>query len=303
MTYMTPSQLRARDYGIDLTDYTDAQLAAILARSAADLHTYTAAPQLPQPHDFRGGTITGETHTWAVIPYEREPTRRVFLYHRPVLEITTSRIYSTKTQYVEFSPTELYYEPAEGWYEPASANLTSYGLWGAAMAPFIGLTQPHSYTDYSYGYRIARSERLHYSDTGWLWRATTGSWSTAAGDEPVVDVNGVTRPPADYTIDYIEGTVQFIQNYPVDGDTVDAEYVTTLHPDIAEAQGMISAGRIAERPFAAAMGGLRRLTVAELTMERGTNARGGGATRTEPAIPQPAADLLEPFIFRSVVFA
>ncbi|HEX5016516.1 MAG TPA: hypothetical protein VFX15_02895 [Actinomycetes bacterium] len=298
--YLTPAQYRARNYAVDVSSWSDAQLAAQLNRSASAIHAYTAAPTLPTPHDFRGGSIVGETHTWRISDYE-PVTRRVFLFHRPVKAVSTLRIYATDSQYVEFAADEIYYEAAEGWIEPASANLTSYGLFGAAVIPFVGLSQPHVYASYTYGRRIPIEEQI-YPIGGNTWLASIGAWSSDVGDEPVIAVGGVVRPDTDYTIDYRSGQVTFVVNEPASAATVVAQFYTGLHPDIAEAEGLITTGAIADRSYVATLGGLRRLTVAEITIERATDRAGGGAAQPV-TISEEAAALLDPFIFRSVAFA
>lgn len=296
-SYLTPSQFRARGYGVKLDDYIDSDLAATLRRAASAVNTYTAAPTLPVPHDFRGGSIVSESHTWRVDPYARRPQRRVFLYHRPVLTVSSARIYVTNTQYVEFDSTEIYYEPAEGWIEPASANLTSYGLFGAAMLPYVGLEHPHFVATYTYGRTIPVAERLYYSDEANTWRASSGFWTAAS---VVIQVNGVVVPSTDYQVDRVEGTIKFTANVPEDGDTVDASYTTSLHPDIAEAQGLIAASLISEKALVArGMAGLRAIKVAEISLERDFRREAKG---TPVVIPPEASALLDPFIFRSVAF-
>lgn len=301
--YITPAQFRVKDYGVDVSSMLDVTLAGYLRRAAEDLHTFTCAPTLPVPHDFRGGAIVGESHTWPIDEYQRQPTRRVFPYHRPVIEVSQARLFATKTQYVEFSAAEIYYEPSEGWVEPVSANMTSYGLFGAAILPFVGLEEPHMVLDYTYGRDIPSAERIYYSDTGTTWRATIGSWRSGDDYPVTVTVNGTLIDEASYVVDYVEGTIRFTDDIPTEDDAVDVTFTGSLHPAIPEAQGLIAADRIASKALVSSgMTGLRRLTVAELTMERDMPRR--GASDPEPdAIPLAAASLLEPFIFRSVAFA
>jgi len=301
VAYLTPSQLKTMNLGVDLSGYSDVQLASYIARASAAVNSETNAPDLPVPHDFKGGSIVGETHTWPIDAYDRSPTRRVFPYHRPVIEVTTMRIYATKTQYVEFSASELYYEASEGWIEPASANLTSYGLWGAAMYPAIGLSDPHSLIDYTYGTTYPISERIYPDTVTNQWRASAGFWTS---DPVVVRVNGVTRA-SDYTVDTTEGTVLFTAPLPdVDDDTVELDYVTTLHPNIALATGIIAADRISSRNLVAAgfPAGVRAFTVAEVRVERDLPRRGGQET-VQSSVPPEAAELLADFKFYPLAFA
>jgi len=298
--YLTPGQFRAMNLGVSLTGWTDLQLAAYLRRASSSVNNFTGAPRLPVVHDFRGGEVAGETHTWPVDAYDTSPTRKVFLYHRPVIAIASMRIYATKTQYVEFQASELYYELSEGWVEPASANLTSYGLWGAAMYPAIGLSEPHSSIDYTYGDRFPSIEMLYPDTVTNQWRSTVGWWS----DETVqVYVNGVLRTSA-YTIDRNEGTVLFSSPIPNSNDDVEVSFTGRLHPDIAMATGIIAAARINDKNLVAAgfPQGVRSFRVAEVQVERDLPRR--GASQPEPeSIPNEAAELLEQFRFAALAFA
>jgi hypothetical protein len=304
--YLTPARFRSMDLGIDVSALTDAQLNRQLMRAASALHNHTAAPITPEPHDFRGGVIIGETHTWRIDPYLREVHRRIFPYHVPVLTIQQCRIYATKTQYIELAANELYYEVSEGWLEPTSANLTSFGLFGAAILPFVGLSDPHVSIDYTYGRNIAMTERLYYPEEApYLWRASVGFWNTQA---PAVRVNGTiqTSNGSVYTVDPIEGTITFVSNFPEDGDVVEIDYVTTLHPDIQEAQAIITAGILNEKALVASgLGGLRAIRVAELSLERDYRRTSGSAAQQQAqvTVPPEAAALLEPFAFRGLAFA
>lgn len=304
MAYLTPAQFRAMNFGVDTSGFIDVELAAILSRASNEVNSYCAAPTLPVPHDFRGGSITGETHTWHVDAYGRTPTRRVFIYHRPLIEITLMRIYVTKTQYLDVSAAELYYEPTEGWVEPTSANLTSYGLFGATSLPFVGLDQPHSLIDYTYGRSIPTLERIYYSETNSnTWRASIGWWASLPA--PKVYVNDVERT-IDFTVDRTEGTVTFTDApFPIETDTIDVSFAGTLHPDVALATGLIAAERVSSRELIAGgfPSGIRRLKVAEVEVERDLARRGADTYASAATIPPEARDLLDPFIFRSLAFA
>lgn len=299
MFYLTPTQLRAMNLGVDLSSWTDVQLASVIARASAAVNSYTGAPGIPVPHDFKGGSITAETHTWHIDEYDTNPTRRIFPYHRPLLTITSMRLYPTKTQFVEFSASELYYELSEGWIEPASANLTSYGLWGAAMYPALGLWEPHSQIDYTYGRRFPTAERIYLDTVTNQWRASAGFWSA---DAVTVSVNEVLRV-GNYTVDRTEGTVLFSSPLPAGGDAIDVTYTGTLHPNIALATGIIAADRVAQKNLLAAgfPPGIRSFKVAEVAVERDVPRRAGGQPEPD-SIPTEASELLDEFRFYALAF-
>lgn len=169
------------------------------------------------------------------------------------------------------------------------------------MLPYIGLSRPHVSLNYVYGRRIPTTERLYYSDEAYVWRASTGSWKTGVANPVVVRKNGATVTPADYVVDSIEGTIRFIANHPVDGDTIDVDYVTSLPWEIPEAQGLIAASFITEKGLTVSgLAGLRAIRVAEVSIER--DYRRSASDSTQTFVPPEAAALLEAFIFRGLAF-
>lgn len=302
--YLTPAQARTMRLGTDLTSVTDAQLAADIAAASLAVNNATLAPNLPSPHDFRGGSVVGESHTFWMAPYDTAArySTRVFLYHRPVIEVTQLRIYVTDDQYLEFPDTDLYYEPSEGWVEPTSSQLSSYGLFGAAMLPFVGLEQPHWLADYSYGSLFPSTEPFYLTAVADVWRGQTAFWSA---DDVEVRVNGTPRAEADYTIDRTEGTITMINAAkPTEDDSVEVDFVGTLHPNIARATGLILAEQIVQANLSSSgMGGLNRIRVAEIEVQRNAStSHSGGTAVVTPTIPPAAADLLAEFVFMPLAF-
>jgi hypothetical protein len=299
MIYLTPAQLRAMDLPVDLSGLSDAQVAQWIFTSGQAVNSFCNQSNLPVPHDFRGGAITGETHTWEIDPYERDVRRRVFPYHTPIIDVTSVRIYATLDQYLELDASQIYYETSEGWIEPASANMTSYGLFGAAMLPYVGLAHPHVSLDYTYGSLYPTTERIYpdavLADT---WRAMVGFWDATT---PIVEVNGT--PSVSFTSDPIEGTITFTGTPPSPTDAIDVTYVGTLHPNISRATGIITAAKLIEKGLiSGGLGGLRMLRVAEITLERAVP-RQGTASVEPPTVPAEAADLLSEFVHRALVWA
>jgi hypothetical protein len=303
MYYLTPSQLRAYS-PIDLSDKIDAELAVTISRATAAVNDHCNVPTLPVPHNLLGGTITGETHTWDVDPYSESPQVRVFPYHRPVIDVALMRIYVTTTQYVDFSQAELYYEMSEGWIEPASLALTSYGLFGSSMLPFVGLSQPHAMLDYTYGRLIPVEDRLWYQGQGgYVWSGESAFWTS---DPVTVRVGGVVANAADYTVDRTEGSVTWtnMATVPSGTDTVEAEAISRQHPNVRLATAITSVQFINDRQLLE-QGmplGIREFQVAEVRVARDYR-RTAGRTEPEPIVPAEAADLLAPFVFRAVAWA
>jgi hypothetical protein len=203
------------------------------------------------------------------------------------------RIHVTSDQYVGIDPAHIHIEGSEGWIEPFDASLTSYGLFGAGVLPFIGATQPWVQLDYTYGYRDQIAQRLYYTEGGW-WVANRGSWVSS----PVVKVNNVVRPSG-YDTDPVEGRIKFTANEPDHDDTVDIEVTSSLPYDIAEATGIIAASKLGDRSWAQkGFTGLRDVAVAEVRLTRDQSRAQGSDARSN--IPSEAADKLQAYVFRTV---
>lgn len=298
--YLTPGQYRAMNFGTDTASMIDAELAPILTRASADANSFC---QVPANHSFLGGVVVGETHLWSVSPYDQAPQRRVFPYHRPVISIESMRVHVTASQYLNFDNAELHYEPSGGFIEPASAALTSYGLFGSSVLPFVGLTQPYAKIDYTYGFRVPFDERAFYTGNGsYTWRAQTGFWTS---DPVVVKINGVVANSANYTLDRMEGTITWTAaTRPTGTDTVEVSGISRLPWDIAIAVGLIATDRISSRSFVASQipASVRSFRVAEVSVDRGFQ-RGGPSSVMSLDIPQEAADKLGPFVYYPLAMA
>lgn len=296
--YLTPAQFRNLDLGVDVSGWIDARLAPKLVAASADVNRFCLARD---GHSFLGGTVLNETHTWPVDPYATQPRRRVFPYHTPILEVLAFRIYATSSQYLDFANADLYFEKSEGWIEPASAGLTSYGLFGDAVIPWIGLTEPHASLSYTYGVRIAETVRLWYQGNGgYTWRAPSGFWLE---DPSEVRIGGQVANPNAYTVDPIEGTITWSETtHPTGTDVVEADVVSTIEFDKSYATGLIVASRISDRDLVEQgfPASLQSIKVAEVSATRlsGRTVSQGGVT-----IPEEAAELLAPYVFPAVRIA
>ncbi|HET9613594.1 MAG TPA: hypothetical protein VFP22_02180 [Candidatus Limnocylindrales bacterium] len=298
--YLTPGQFRNLNLGVDVKGWIDAELAPILARASEDANAFCNAPSVPVPHSFLGGSIVGETHVWRTDPYQNRPTRRLFPYHTPVIAISQMRLYATLTQYLDFSASELHYEASEGWVEPASANLTSYGLFGSAVLPWVGLTEPFAQLSYTYGRRIPETVRLWYQGNGGTtWRAQYGFWTSDAIEVRVDDVVVTTG----FTIDRFEGTITWTTNVPSGSARVEADVVSRAPSTLGTAVGLIAADRISSRGLVADgfPEGIRSLRVAEFAIDRNMP-RQSMATQNNTTIPDKAAELLSDFMFRPMAW-
>ena len=290
--YLTPARFREMGFGIDISELDDEELAALIAQASTVVDAYCNVPRIPQKHDFRGGSITKEEHTWKLPKTDLDyGQRRVYLYHWPILKINDFKIYVTNTQYVGISASELFINNSEHWVEIVSYAVTHVGTFGAFIVPNIGLATPVMKIAYDYGWDFAvTDEMLVYSD-GQTWRAQNQFWhSTNDVDDnsrdPIVKVNDVVTTTG-FTIDYDEGTVVFDSNLDAD-DVVKVTYHHKLPADIQFGTGHIVAHLHGQAELhARGMAHLNMLKVAEVTMRR-DRAKGSLAENLDTEVPDAA---------------
>jgi hypothetical protein len=288
MLYVTPGKYRVSGTGVDLTGITDLELAANLETASGMANGYCT---VPNGHDFRGGTVVDEIGTWdmggAMIPGNRQ----VYPLHRPLRTITELQIDVTRTQYLDLQANELHLSPDRA--EVVSMALTSYGLFGAAIIPNIGLQKPQYRVSYTYGEEIpVVSERLIF-ETGTKFRAANQWWVNDDVD-PVIVVTGPGSAGAQ-TIDYDEGTVSIVGANVT--SVVTATYRHRLQADIARAVTIITTGELGERNMARrGLSGLIELAVGDVRIRR--DFPRAGVRRMD--IPDRAQTLLDRFRFITV---
>jgi len=291
LLYVTPERFKTMGLGVDLDDVEDFELRATLSRASARVNTLCAAPNLPQPHDFRGGTVTDEQHPFRLGygPFEGAQ-REVFLFHWPVRTVGTLRVDLTNTQYISFTDDQLYVRNKS--VEIISLAMTVNGLFGSALVPIIGLREPRCLVDYVYGYEIVVSEEQIDATDGLMYRAQNQFWTAA---DVVLKVGGAVQSTG-FTIDRVEGTVTFDAPQAANS-VVTVSYVTKLPPEIAMATALLAAASFSEREDRSrGMSGLRRLTVGEITLERDVAPRGGaGQWQSGKDAPPEVLDYLEGF--------
>lgn len=266
--YLTPQRFREMGFGIDISELDDTELMALIAQASSVVDSYCNVPRMPQKHDFLGGRISREQHTWR---YPSSPfdigQRRVYLYHWPMIAIEQFRIYVTNTQYVEIAPSALLLNNTERYAEVVSLALTGVGLFNALVIPNVGLATPVCYTTYTYGWDFeVTDEDLTCSD-GQTWRAQNQFWFTDTDRAPVIKKNGVVVTSG-FTVDAREGTVVFDDNL-LATDSVSASYHHKLPADIQYGTGHIVAHLHGQAELhARGMAHLTSMRVAEVTMTR-----------------------------------
>jgi hypothetical protein len=257
-------------FGIDISELEDVELTSLINQATAVVNAYCNVPRFPQMHDFRGGAVTDEQHHWRypMVPWDIGQ-RRIYLYHWPIIAISSFRIYVTNTQYLEIAPTELMVNNTERYFEVVSLAITSQGLFNALVIPNIGLATPVAKTSYTSGWDFTSTDEYLTCTDGQTWRAQNQFWFTDETRAPVIKKNGVVQTTG-FTIDATEGTVVFTDNLPApDTDLVTATYHHKLPPDIQFGTGHIVAYLHGQSELhARGMSSLTRLRVAEVELEK-----------------------------------
>lgn len=279
--YLTPERFITMGLGSDVANTDPIELQAILQRASNLVDAYCSVPLLPQKHDFRGGTITGEAHTWS-------DSTRFYPWHRPVKSISSMRVYATNNVYVELAGDDLFIDNSGGYVEIVALAITPIGFFGATG--LVSLRNPVTKLDYTYGYDFVETgDYLEPSDAG-LYRAEHQFWST--DPTPIVYKNAV-EVTSGFSIDYNEGTVAFDTPLSAE-DIVTATYHHTLPSEISQATGLIAASLISDRDLISkGLGNLAEIQVEEVRLRR--DSRRTGTFVVADAVPDTAKALLSGF--------
>ena len=269
--YLTAQKFRHMGFGTETEEMSDVELTALCQRASSMVDAFCLVPRLPQPHDFRGGSVETEQHTWR---YPWGPTdigqRKAWPFHWPIREVTDFKIKVTNTQWVSIAAEELFINNTQRYVEVVSLAITSHGLFQALVVPNIGLATPVLEMDYTYGFEYPESDERLSSTDGKTWRASHQWWKPTSETTPiVVRKNGSELTvTTEYTLDLDEGTVVLVDD-AADEDVISADYTHTLPGEIKDAMGHIVAHLHDEAELhARGMGALRRVTVEEVTLER-----------------------------------
>lgn len=264
--YVTAQKWRTMAFGTDASELDDLELEALCQQASLMVDTHCNVPRIPQYHDFKGGTITGEQHHWRY-PFGDFDIgqRRVYPYHWPIKTVGRLRIYVTRTQYVEIASADMVINNQERYIEVVSLALTSSGLFNALIVPNVGLATPIAYVDYTYGWDFGVVGEILLATDAALWRAENQFWDTTP--TPVVYVNGSAQT-RDYSVDYTEGTVAF-SAMPAVGAVVTVDYHHRLPREIMYGAGWVVADLHGEAELhAKGMAHLNQIKLGELTITR-----------------------------------
>lgn len=289
--YLTALRFANAGFGIDTSVLTTPMIASTLRRATTMVNTWCNAGDLPQPFDFRGGTITGEQHIFPIpSPLVQFPgSRRVFVHNRPLRTVNAFSIQFTSTYEIVLNPaTDVYVNGTEGWCEIIASQPTIIGF--PPIGYWYGLYQPIVSIGYDYGYRAAVTDDPCEALSPAKFIASYGMWD--AGSDINVYVDGVLQASG-YTTNVWDGTVTFT-SAPAAGSEVTVDYTATLPDAVAQATGIIAVDLIAQSRIAArGMVGLQSLKVAEIAITQMTaNTSTDYVTRNGIRIPAAAAALL-----------
>lgn len=287
--YLTPSRYRMMALGIDLSSKTDAELGSLIASASSEVNRYCAAPR---GHDFRGGTVTREEHLWDVGNTHRRPSGRLWPKHgmgvMPITSCDQIDIYTTKTNYVRFTPNNIFYNSRLGYVEPIAAPITTALF--TSIPPWL-LTSPVAYIDYTYATEYEEADELLYPIGGKAYQAINQFWTDA---DVTVKVDGVTT--TDYTLNRTEGQVIFTDVQDSSAE-ITVSYTHKMDFAIAMATGIIVTDLLGYSNInASGLGGLSGIRVEEIELRQSSRA-GYNNIDLHPAAKQ----YLGSFIYVSMV--
>jgi hypothetical protein len=252
------------------------------------INAWTAQAQVPQPFDFRGGTVTDEKHTFEppnpLIAYAG--SRRVFPHQLPLRTVTAFALDFTNNYRITLDPTQdVYVNTTEGWCEIVASQPTIIGY--PPIGYWYGLYQPVARISYTYGYRNAVVDDVLEAASPRLYYGSIGSWDAAT---VTVSIDGVPQSTG-YTVNATDGSVTFT-TAPTPGQEVTASYTTVIPAAVEQATGIVATDLVSKARNTQRMPGLSSMKVAEISLTRLTGDRGRYVTRNGISIPEDAAVLL-----------
>jgi hypothetical protein len=292
LNYLSNDRYRVMGFGADLDGIEEVELANILTRSTAVVNAYCAAPMIPQPFSFTGGTITGEQHKWTLGTEITKGTRRVYPYSRPIKNVTDFRIKVTNQISAVINARDLFINNTYGYIEVVSLAAVVYGVYPVGVVPNLGLYQPVAEINYEYGWEFPVTTETLYATDGLTYRSQHGFWE--ANSATIYEGGTATTSGI---VDYVDGTVTF-PYHPA--TTVTASYTYTLPSAVEQATGEVASTLLAERELTEkGMRGLAGIQIAEVHLRR--SFEGGKVSDEIKAKVSPTAQmLLEPYRFITI---
>lgn len=274
--------------GIDTSFLTAPQIRGNLQRATTMVNAWTANAVIPEPYDFRGGTVTNEQHHFQppnpLIAYAG--SRRIFPAQLPLRTVTAFRLDFTSTYAITLNPSnDLYINATEGWFEIVASQPTIIGY--PPIGYWFGLYQPIATYSYTYGYQSTVVDDVLEAASPTLYYGSYGSWKTTGVS---VSLDGVVQTTG-YAVNAADGSVRF-DTAPAPGVQVTASYTCLIPAAVEQATAVIAADLISKARNTQRMPGLSSMKVAEITLTRQMGDRSRYVTRNGISIPEDAAVLL-----------
>ncbi len=294
-TLLSPQRYLRSGYGLALPEsYSLSSLRTALIRAQNEVTRYCNVPKLPQPFDWRGGTMTAEQHQWRLtnaLAYG-PGVKRVYLNAGPLKTVTSFIIDLGRTYQVTFNPTtDLYLNHLEQYLEIVAIAPTIVGVWPLGVA--LGLYHPVSRTTYTYGWTFPTTEDVLEAESPTVYSGAYGNWDPTVPAEVFLD--GTPVDPSDFTVDYDNGQVTFA-TAPAPRVEVTATYASTVPSEVVDAIGLTATAIIGEARMAErGMVGLSSIKVAEVSLTSMTPM----SIRNGASIPSEAAAMVDGYVFGS----
>ncbi|HXS47562.1 MAG TPA: hypothetical protein VN756_08870 [Solirubrobacterales bacterium] len=283
--YVTPKRFEKMGLGVSLTGVPSYQIREHLLTAAAAVDAFCNVPLYPQRYSFKGGLITGEQQG-----FRDRYKRRIYPLHTPLKNVTSLRIEATNNLYIDFETQDWFINRHEGYVELINFALTKVGIWGQADVPSLGLSEPVSVMDYSYGHTfpVIDEELVCTSTTSgeedWTeYMAFNGFWDP--DEEITVKRNGTALvEDTDFGVDLDGGFVTLVTP-AAESDTLTASYTYRVPWEVARANALGAAEYIGEaRLKQKGMTGIESIEVEEVRLRRI-----GSRSGAEKGVDLPAA--------------
>ena len=287
--YLTPRRFNdLGGFGIDASFLSTLQLRSNLQRATSMVNAFCSEALLPQPFDFRGGTVTDEKHRFnppnPLIAYAG--SRRVFPHQLPLRTVTAFALdFTNNYRIVLDAAADVYVNTTEGWCEIVASQPTIIGY--PPIGYWYGLYQPIARISYTYGYRQAVVDDVLEAATPRLFYGSIGHWDSTG---TTVSIDGVVQTTG-YTVNATDGSVTFT-TAPTPGQEVTASYTALLPAAVEQATGIVATDLIGKARNTQRMPGLSSMKVAEISLTRQMGDRGRYVTQNGISIPEDAAVLL-----------
>lgn len=296
-TLLSPARYLRQGYGLALpTGYTLSALRSALIRAQNQVNRYCNVPKVPQAFDWRGGTMTDETHQWKIVsPLAYGPgAKRVFTNVSPIKGVSALSLALGKTYQVILDPaTDVYINSMESYVEIVALNPTIVGFW--PMAASLGLYNPVAKITYTYGWAFDVVGDVLEAESPTVFSGAYGNWNQSP--PAVIYLDGVEQLTG-YTINFDDGQVTFA-TAPSPGVEVIADYEYSAPSEIVDAIGYATTAELTRtRINQRGLAGLSSLKVAEVSMSVMNPAQ--MVSRNGATIPVEAANLIDGYVFGSV---